>query len=129
MEKILIILRGLPGCGKSSLAKRIGEFICTADDYLMKDGVYCWSPEAAHFAHKKCQEKVEWGMFESISKIIVANTSTTEKELKPYYELAEKYGYKVFSVIVENRHGGVDSHDVPQETLEKMEKRFNIKLI
>ena len=61
-------------------------------------------------------------------KIVVANTSTTVKELKPYYDLAEKYDYAVFSVIIENRHDGVNEHNVPEETLVNMRKRFDIKL-
>jgi len=32
-------------------------------------------------------------------------------------------------VIVENRHGGENEHDVPEETLKKMLDRFSIKLI
>jgi hypothetical protein len=48
--------------------------------------------------------------------------------MQPYYDLAEKYGYRVYSLIVENRHGGVNEHGVPQETLEKMKNRFEIKL-
>jgi len=61
-------------------------------------------------------------------KIIIANTSTTESELKPYYELADRYGYKVFSVICENRHNGKNEHNVPEATIEKMKERFNIQL-
>ena len=130
MEKVLILLRGLPGSGKSSFAKLFeeGTLICTADDYHMKDGKYCWTQENAHLAHIRCQEKVAFGMALSVKKIIVANTSTTVKEMDPYYELAIKHGYKVFSVIVENRHNGVNEHDVPLETLEKMKNRFNIQL-
>ena len=37
-------------------------------------------------------------------EIVVSNTFTMEWEMEPYYELAKKYGYKVFSIIVENRH-------------------------
>ena len=61
--------------------------------------------------------------------IKVANTSTTMKEMQPYYDLAEKYGYMVFSIVVENRHNGVNEHNVPEETLKKMVERFDIKLI
>lgn len=128
MKKILIIVRGIPGCGKSTFAKLLGGYVCTADDFLMKDGVYCWSPEKAGGAHVACQLQVRDYMKKGMSPVIVANTSTTIKEMKPYYELAEEFGYKVFSVIVENRHGGVNEHDVPEETLEKMRKRFNIQL-
>ena len=45
-----------------------------------------------------------------------------------YYQAAEKYGYRVYSLIVENRHDGVNSHSVPTETIKKMRKRFDIKL-
>ena len=34
-EKSLIILRGLPGSGKSSLASLLTKAICSADDYLI----------------------------------------------------------------------------------------------
>jgi hypothetical protein len=42
--------------------------------------------------------------------------------------LAEKYGYKVYSLIVENRHGGVNEHGVPEDKLEIMKNRFEVKL-
>ena len=48
--------------------------------------------------------------------------------MKPYYEMAEKYGYVVFSVIVENRHGGKNVHGVPEATLDNMRKRFEFSL-
>ncbi len=128
MEKILVIVRGIPGCGKSTFAKLIGSYICTADDYHMVEGKYDWKPENVNIAHSKCKQKVEDGMKEGRTRIIVANTSTTLKELQPYYDLAQKYGYTVFSVIVENRHNGVNEHNVPEETIKKMKGRFDIKL-
>jgi hypothetical protein len=45
-----------------------------------------------------------------------------------YVKLAEKYDYMVFTIIVENRHGGINQHGVPAEKLEQMKNRFNIKL-
>jgi predicted kinase len=50
-------------------------------------------------------------------------------ELKPYVDLAEKYGYTVFTIVTENRHGGVNVHNVPEEVLDNMKNRFEIKLI
>jgi NEDD4-binding protein 2 len=63
-----------------------------------------------------------------VERIVIANTSTTEKEMKPYLDLAKEFGYRVFSVVVENRHGGINVHNVPEETLEKMRNRFDIKI-
>jgi hypothetical protein len=46
-----------------------------------------------------------------------------------FYEIiARKYGYRVFHVVVENRHGGVNEHGVPDDKLEIMKNRFEIKL-
>jgi len=48
--------------------------------------------------------------------------------MEAYYLLAQELGYTVFSLIVENRHGGVNEHGVPEEKLEQMRNRFEIKL-
>jgi hypothetical protein len=58
----------------------------------------------------------------------VSNTFTQEWEMQPYFDLAEKYGYMVFSIIVENRHGGSNQHGVPAEAIQRMKDRFNVKL-
>lgn len=127
--KSLIIVRGIPGCGKSTFAKLLGRAICTADDYHTDQNAnYNWKEENIGKAHSWCRRKCERFMKVNVDKIIVANTSTTEKELNPYYELAKIYNYKVFSVIVENRHNGVDAHNVPEKILEKMKDRFSIEL-
>jgi hypothetical protein len=60
--------------------------------------------------------------------IVVSNTFTQEWEMEEYFKLAKEYGYKVFTLIVENRHGGVNEHGVPAEKLEQMKDRFSIKL-
>ena len=134
MEKILWIVRGIPGCGKSTVAIELAKgydnekIICCADDYHMVNGEYKWSLEKQGFAHKSCQTKCETLMTNNSQRIIVANTSTTLKEMKPYTALAEKYGYTVFSIIVENRHDGKDVHNVPEISLSAMTERFDIKL-
>jgi plasmid replication initiation protein len=62
------------------------------------------------------------------SPIVVSNTFTQEWEMEDYYKLAEKYGYRVYSLIVENRHGGVNEHGVPDDKLQQMKDRFQISL-
>ena len=62
------------------------------------------------------------------SVIVVSNTFTQEWEMKPYYDMAKTYGYTVFSLIVENRHGGVNEHGVPEDKLEAMRVRFEFML-
>jgi hypothetical protein len=48
--------------------------------------------------------------------------------MKPYYDLAESFDYRVDTLVVENRHGGVNEHGVPDEVLDKMKNRFELKL-
>lgn len=137
MSKVLIILRGLPGSGKTSFANYMfSNNIFEADQYFYdEEGNYNFDASKLGTAHKWCQLRVEQAMEDNKesngkygSEIVVSNTSTTEKELKPYLDLADKYGYKVVSLVVENRHGNKSVHGVPDETLEKMRNRFEIKL-
>lgn len=141
MKKHLIILRGLPGSGKTTVAEILSNIgftsddifnfkatICTADDFFMDGDEYKFDPNKLGIAHKTCKDKCENAMLNNEKRVIVGNTSTTEKEIKPYFKLAQKYGYMVISLIVENRHGGKNTHNVPDKAIEKMENRFAIKL-
>ena len=62
-------------------------------------------------------------------QIVVSNTFTQEWEMKPYFDMAKEHDYQVFSIIVENRHGGKNIHGVPDDKLEIMKNRFEVKLI
>ncbi len=133
--KTLILLRGLPGSGKSTLAKAIvGEdkeyFLPIEADtfFIDKRGNYNFDAAKLSAAHRWCQEETEFHMRYEQSPMVVSNTFIREKDMKPYYELANKYGYQVHSIIVENRHEGESVHSVPKETVEKMRNRFQIKL-
>lgn len=133
MEKNLILLRGLPGSGKSTLAKVLvgDKDYChkEADMFFVdSDGNYNFDPSKIKDAHDWCKEEVEFYMGYEHSPIVVSNTFTEEWEMDAYYKLAEKLGYMVTSIIVENRHGNKSVHDVPQETINKMNNRFDIKL-
>jgi hypothetical protein len=63
------------------------------------------------------------------SRVVVSNTFTQEWEMEAYYNLAKEHGYTVFSLVVENRHAGVNVHGVPADKLEQMKNRFELKLI
>jgi predicted kinase len=71
---------------------------------------------------------VKTDMAVSRNKIVVSNTFTQEWEMEPYFTLAKEYGYTVFTIVVENRHGGTNVHNVPEDKLEQMKNRFEVKL-
>jgi adenylate kinase family enzyme len=135
--KKLYIVRGLPGSGKSTFAEALvgSDFlVCEADKYFIVDGEYKFDATKLRQAHEWCKNRVETYMEDSLvndqfyREIAVSNTFTQEWEMESYYKLAEQYGYMVFSIIVENRHGGKNVHGVPDEKLEQMKNRFEVKL-
>ena len=129
MAKTLILVRGLPGSGKTTFARILGAGpVISADDYFMHNGKYIFKPEELGRAHKSCQAETAAYMYEGRGRVYVANTFTTESEMKPYFDLAKKYAYIVFTVIVENRHGGSSVHNVPEASVQAMKNRFSIKL-
>jgi predicted kinase len=126
--KELFLLRGLPGSGKSTLAKSLGGKNFEADMFFMNNGVYEFDATKLPNAHRWCQSRVVLSMEDLDERIVVSNTFTQEWEMKQYTDLAKEFGYIVYSLIVENRHDGVNSHNVPDEALTKMRNRFEIKL-
>ena len=132
----LILLRGLPGSGKSTLGQIILKCLSTdhphvlsADDYFYdQNGKYHFDASKLKEAHNDCQEKCAKRMKLEFVKIVVANTFTEEWEMERYFEMADRYGYRVHSVIVENRHEGKNIHSVPKDKIKVMKDRFDINL-
>lgn len=131
--KILVITRGVPGAGKTSFCQDLagpGAAVLAADDYFYDStGTYQFDPNKLHSAHKDCQRRCEEAMSDGIN-VFINNTCIKEQELSPYRKLAEEYGYKVYVVVVENRHGGKNQHGVPEAKLVEMERNLknSIKL-
>ena len=129
MNKILYIVRGVSGSGKSKFAETLGCPVFSADDYFTyMDGSYKFDASELKQAHEYCQNITSKYMKSNESKIAVANTFTQEWEMKPYFDLARFNGYKVFSIIVENRHGNENTHNVPTDIVQNMKDRFELKL-
>ena len=133
-NKNLYLLRGIPGSGKSTLANQLGGAHFETDKYFMdSDGNYNFDGSKLKTAHEWCQHEVSNAMILNHTTgvnetIVVSNTFTQAWEMDAYYKLANTYGYRVFSIIVENRHGGVNQHNVPEEKIKQMVDRFEIKL-
>lgn len=137
-NKTLIILRGVSGAGKTTVANLLlsldedHTISVAADDYHYDaHGVYNFDIDLIGAAHGWCKDRVFVAMESDIPTIIVHNTNTSEKEIKPYIDMAEAYGYSVISLIVEHRHDNTDVHNVPSEVKVNQEKRLrnSIKLV
>ena len=134
-NRALILLRGLPGSGKTTLADILNEKdkypVFSIDDYFMdkKTGEYKFEYDKNHLAYKQCEEKVRSCMEKKHKKIFVHNTFTLEWELEPYFIMASEFNYWIFVVTVENRHNGLNEHDISVEQIRKMAEKYTVKLL
>ena len=95
----VLILAGLPGSGKSKLAKKLEELhtntrIVSSDRYFMRNGNYEFDPTKLGAAHDRCWNEylVTFRMsglfFGGGGLLIVDNTNTSPFELAPYVRYA-----------------------------------------
>jgi len=110
-NKLLIVMRGLPGSGKSTKAKKLqaelGGEIFSTDDY---PGLYEYTDDGVIFnggdktesglplivvAHQWNQERAIAAMNQGVSPIIVDNTNVQRWEAKPYVQAATENGYNI----------------------------------
>lgn len=127
----LFLLRGVSGSGKSTLANALGGVAVAADDYHTdSEGNYKFDPSMIVTAHDWCFGTMVEYMDVSVPRIIIHNTFTSEKHLQPYIDAGKLYGYQVTVLVVENRHGNSDIHNVPEEALQRQEMQLqqSIKL-
>jgi predicted kinase len=129
----LYLIRGVPGSGKSTFAQSLRSAgvvteVFEADQFFVNaEGDYKFNPSHLYDAHAVCQDRTELYLREGFS-VAVSNTSTTEKEVETYRKIAKKHNAYFVSIIVENRHGGVNVHNVPEEKIQQMKNRFSVKL-
>lgn len=128
----LIIVRGLPGSGKSTLAKLLldsgtVDHLFETDQFFIKDGVYNFDGNKIVEAHEWCLEKTKKALMME-DAVVVCNTFTREKELRPYIDFCKSHKIPYASIIVENRHGNKSIHGVPEHTMQAMHNRFSVCL-
>ncbi|XP_015279685.1 PREDICTED: NEDD4-binding protein 2-like 2 [Gekko japonicus] len=99
-QKQLLILRGLPGSGKTTLSRILlghshdGIVFSTDDYFCQQDG---WSYDVGQLgaAHDWNQKRAKQAMDQGRSPIIIDNTNTQAWEMKPYVEAALEKCYRV----------------------------------
>lgn len=134
--KQLIILKGASGSGKSTFADFIKNgwwnshevSICCADDYFTKDGVYNFDVTKLSEAHSECKANFNASIDAEFPVIIVANTNTNDWEYAYYTNIAKENGYKIFHIVIENRHGSKDIHGVPDGVKERQKENLRKSL-
>lgn len=129
--KNLYIIRGLPGSGKStfaaSLAAALGASHFEEDTYLTnRDGSYQWTPERFARAIEVCRMDTLKTLEMARPNIVVSNVFEDAGQLAPYQAYADLHGYRVTYLVAENRRGGVNIHNVPEDALVEMRELFEV---
>lgn len=144
--KKLIFMRGLPGSGKSTIARRMVKewqgstaIVFSADGFLYVNNEYVWTIERLKEAHRLCQESV-WNaindedLCNDFDLIIVDNTNITLKELKAYKEHIKRALELGFVVDILETDPDLEiptselekrnSHSVSRETIENRARKY-----
>lgn len=99
---LLILMRGVPGTGKSFQANILSggdpsKVFSTDEWFAMKPGGYAvnWSVEKLFPAHRWNQERVKKAIAEGQPLVIVDNTNLKMRDARVYYDMAVAAGYEV----------------------------------
>lgn len=113
----LILVRGIPGSGKSTFAKKMKGFIHIETDMY-------WGMSGKKFDGKLLKTAHEWCLnYAKVllplgNNVVVSNTFTQVWEMEPYLYL----GYPVEVFRMTNEYGSI--HNVPESTILRMKQRF-----
>jgi predicted kinase len=132
--RTLTLIRGISGCGKTTLARQLAlggrRTLLAADDYFVdEDGVYQFNSSDLPKAHAWCQEAAESAMKQG-QHVIVHNTFTQRWEMEAYLRLADQHGYR--TTVVSIFDGGCtddelvarNEHGVPVDGIVAMRDRY-----
>ena len=127
-------MRGLPGAGKSTLAKVLSENgkypVFSVDDYFTSPaGEYRFEFDKNHLAYRQCETRTEEALRMGHKKVILDNVFSMEWEMEPYFRMAAEHRYTLHVVTVENRHRSKNIHGISKEQLRKMAEKFNVVLL
>ena len=121
----LILIRGLPGSGKSVMARRLAESgyeHFEADQYFIgKDGEYKFDGAQIKAAHDWCFDRARATLAAGLP-VVVSNTFSRMWELQPYVDLAKELGAPLY--VMEARGAFENVHGVPAEHVARMKDRW-----
>jgi len=134
MEKTMkrcIILRGIPGSGKSTKARELAGStgkIHSTDDYFEVDGEYRFNPKMLGRNHELNFKAFKVSLALGIDPVVVDNTNIRLWEFQKYEAAAAEAGYQVEIVKVPHVDPKLaaerNTHGVPEHAIRRMLARW-----
>lgn len=101
--KELVIMRGLPGSGKSFLAnkyaKQRGGIVFSHDDYMGVGEKFKWDEDSSIEAHHANQIAVRNAFRQNVPLVIVDSCNLKPFLANPYVKMAKYYGYSHMTLM------------------------------
>lgn len=129
----VIVMRGISGSGKSTVARDLakgeaGAVIVSADHYFERpDGSYDFDPAKLSEAHGQCFRLFIEALQAGVAMVVCDNTNTSASEASPYMLAAQAYGYDASVVEVHcdpKVAAARNSHGTPEHVVERMADRM-----
>lgn len=145
--RVLLLLRGAPGCGKSTWIEQNGlkQYAISADEIRMMCAAPAMTPSGSYQASMD-NDKFVWdtlyGILENRMRrgdfTVIDATNSKTAEMNKYKKLCQDYRYRIFCVdftsipieVTKQRNAGrPEIKRVPDSAIEKMYSRFETQKI
>lgn len=139
LERVAVVMRGVPGSGKSTVVSRLEKAagaaeVCSADKFFIQDGAYQFDFRLLPQAHAACKQQFHEACENRVPLVLLDNTCTRSWEYQDYKNIACAAGYTV--MVVELREERMqpralaealykrNKHGVPLAKIEEMLQRW-----